>query len=53
MKMNYFVVGTNDMPAAVRFYKALFERQGLNQVAPSDRMTYWVEQDFAYPESWH
>ena len=48
MKMNYFVVGTNDMPAAVRFYKALFERPGLNQVAPSDRMTYWVEQDFAF-----
>jgi predicted enzyme related to lactoylglutathione lyase len=25
MKMNYFVVGTNDMEAAAAFYDALFE----------------------------
>jgi predicted lactoylglutathione lyase len=48
MKMNYFVVGTNDMPAATAFYNALFEGQSLNRMAPSDRMTYWLGDDFAF-----
>ncbi|MCW3783990.1 VOC family protein [Defluviimonas salinarum] len=48
MKMNYFVVGTNDMDAARAFYDALFEGAGLQSVSPSDRMTYWVGEDFAF-----
>ena len=48
MKMNYFVVGTNDMAAASAFYDRLFEGSGLNRVTPSDRMTYWLGEDFAF-----
>jgi predicted lactoylglutathione lyase len=48
MKMNYFVVGTNDMTASTRFYDALFEQSGLNRVTASDRMTYWLGEDFAF-----
>ena len=48
MKMNYFVVGTNDMEAACRFYETLFEGTGLNRVSPSERMTYWLGADFAF-----
>ena len=29
MKMNYFVVGTNDMPAFRAFHDALFADEGL------------------------
>ncbi|MCK0142127.1 VOC family protein [Aliiroseovarius sp. F20344] len=48
MKMNYFVVGTNDMEAAKTFYSALFDQSGLQCLSPSDRMTYWVGEDFAF-----
>jgi len=48
MKMNYFVVGTNNMPGAIRFYDALFAQSGLNKVAPVERMTYWLGDDFAF-----
>lgn len=48
MKLNYFVVGTNDMDAAVKFYDALFENQGFTQVRASERMTYWLKDDFAF-----
>jgi len=48
MKMNYFVVGTNDMAATTRFYNSLFETFALNGFAPSDRMTYWMGEDFAF-----
>ncbi|MEM8591476.1 MAG: VOC family protein [Pseudomonadota bacterium] len=48
MNMNYFVVGTNDMPAAQAFYTALFAGQGLSQMSPSDRMTYWLGENFAF-----
>lgn len=48
MKMNYFVVGTNDMAASVKFYDALFEQSGLQKMSPSERMTYWVGEDFAF-----
>ena len=46
--MNYFVVGTNDMDASVRFYGALFEDKGFTHVRPSERMTYWLRDDFAF-----
>lgn len=48
MKMNYFVVGTNDMGAAKSFYDALFAQSGLQTMSPSDRMTYWLGEDFAF-----
>lgn len=48
MKMNYFVVGTNDLGASNAFYSALFEQSGLTCASPSDRMTYWLGEDFAF-----
>lgn len=48
MKMNYFVVGTNDMIAAQSFYNALFSSFGLQSMSPSERMTYWVGDEFAF-----
>ncbi len=48
MKMNYFVVGTNDMHASNTFYGALFAQSGLQCVSPSDRMTYWLGEGFAF-----
>ncbi|AJQ97775.1 putative lactoylglutathione lyase [Gynuella sunshinyii YC6258] len=48
MKMNYFVVGTNNMDAAIEFYDALFETSGLHKVVPTERMTYWLGEDFAF-----
>ena len=47
MKMNYFVVGTNDMVAAKTFYASLFAQSGLQGMSPSERMTYWLGGDFA------
>lgn len=48
MKMNYFVVGTNNMDASIAFYDSLFEATGLNQVLATGRMTYWQGEDFAF-----
>ncbi len=48
MKMNYFVVGTNDMEASKRFYNALFAQAGLQSMTPTDRMTYWLGEDFPF-----
>lgn len=48
MKMNYFVVGTNDMKASTKFYDSLFKESELNQVSASERMTYWLGDDFAF-----
>lgn len=48
MKLNYVVVGTNDMAAACAFYDALFAQSGLNRIAPTERMTYWLGEGFAF-----
>lgn len=48
MKMNYFVVGTNDMDAATSFYDGLFTGSGMNKIIASERMTYWLGDDFAF-----
>lgn len=48
MKMNYFVVGTNNMAAAVQFYDAFFEHFQFAKVVPTERMTYWLAPDFAF-----
>jgi catechol 2,3-dioxygenase-like lactoylglutathione lyase family enzyme len=48
MKMNYHVVGTNDIDAAAAFYDRLFEGAEVTQLRPSDRMIYWLGADFAF-----
>lgn len=48
MKLNYFVVGTNDRDAAVRFYDALFGETGPKQTLANERMTYWQDESFAF-----
>lgn len=48
MKMNYVVLGTNNMEASIQFYDSLFEPKGLAKVLPSERMTYWLGEDFAF-----
>ncbi|NIB43586.1 VOC family protein [Pseudomaricurvus alkylphenolicus] len=50
MKMNYFVIGTNNKEASTEFYDSLFEQTELNQVFSGERMTYWQtkEEDFAF-----
>ena len=48
MKLDYCVLGTNNMDAAVSFYNALFDGTGLSQVLATDRMTFWQGPDFAF-----
>lgn len=48
MKMNYVVLGTNDMPASVQFYDSLFEKTGFAQTFATDRMTYWQNEEAAF-----
>jgi len=48
MKMNYFVVGTNNLEAAIEFYDSIFEGTGVNRVPSTERMTYWLGEDFAF-----
>ncbi|SNS33113.1 VOC family protein [Antarctobacter heliothermus] len=48
MKMNYCVVGTNDMAAARTFYDGLFAPLGVSGFSPVERMTYWLVEDFAF-----
>jgi len=48
MKMNYFVVGTNDLNASTKFYDSLFAHSHLHRISPTDRMTYWLGEDFAF-----
>lgn len=48
MHMNYFVAGTNNMKAAIRFYDQLFSHFGIVQAAQIDRMSYWLGDGFAF-----
>ena len=48
MKMNYTVLGTNNMAAAVVFYNSLFEQVEPKQVLATERMTYWLFDDFSF-----
>ncbi len=45
MKMNYFVLGTNNLEASTQFYDSLFEQTELSQVLATERMTYWQGED--------
>lgn len=48
MKMNYFVLGTNDMLASVTFYDALFAETGFTRTFATERMTYWQNAETAF-----
>jgi predicted lactoylglutathione lyase len=48
LKMNYFVVGTNDIEAATSFYDSLFRETGVNKIVPEGRMTVWGTEDFMF-----
>ena len=48
MKMDYCVLGTNNMTASIAFYDSLFEQTELNKVLSTDRMTFWQGKDFAF-----
>ena len=48
MRLDYCVVGTNNMEAAIKFYDELFESTELNKVLTSDRMTFWQCEDFTF-----
>lgn len=46
--MSYCVLGTNNMTASIKFYDALFDTTGINQVLAAGRMTFWQGDDFAF-----
>ena len=48
MKLNYAVLGTNNMDASIKFYDSLFEQTELNQVLANERMTLWQCDAFAF-----
>lgn len=50
MKMNFFVVGTNNLRASTGFYNLLFDQTELHQVFSTERMTYWQgkNEDFTF-----
>ncbi|OHU88411.1 MULTISPECIES: VOC family protein [Pseudoalteromonas] len=48
MKLDYFVLGTNNMKQAIEFYDALFEGSDLTQVFKTDRMNYWQCESFTF-----
>ena len=48
MKMNYFVLGTNNMTQAVQFYDALFEGGSMKKLNAQGRMTLWAGEDFMF-----
>ncbi|MEE9347496.1 MAG: VOC family protein [Robiginitomaculum sp.] len=48
MKMDYCVLGTNNMESSIKFYDSLFEQTELNQVLSTERMTFWQCEDFAF-----
>lgn len=48
MKLNYAVLGTNNMDASIKFYDSLFEQTELKQVVANERMTLWHCEAFAF-----
>ncbi len=48
MKLDYCVLGTNNIEASIQFYDSLFENTELKQVLSTDRMTFWQCEDFAF-----
>lgn len=48
MKIDYCVLGTNNLDASINFYDSLFEHTELKQVLSTERMTFWQCEDFAF-----
>ena len=48
MKMNYFVLGTNDKARAIAFYDALFADHPVKQLHNEGRMTLWAGEGFMF-----
>ena len=48
MKLDYCVLGTNNIEEAIKFYDSLFEQTELNKVLSTERMTFWQCEDFAF-----
>jgi len=48
MKLDYCVLGTNNIEESIGFYDSLFEQTDLNRVLSTDRMTFWQCDDFAF-----
>ena len=48
MKMNYFVLGTNNMALAVNFYDQLFSGSEMKKLNAEGRMTLWGGSDFMF-----
>ena len=48
MKLDYCVLGTNNIEKAIEFYDSLFEQTELNKVLSTERMTFWQCEDFAF-----
>ena len=48
MKLDYCVLGTNNMEAAIKFYDSLFELTELNNVLTTERMSFWQGEDFTF-----
>ena len=48
MKMNYSVLGTNNMKASTKFYDSLFEQTEVEQILATERMTFWQCEHFAF-----
>jgi len=48
MKMNYFVLGTNNMKVAVQFYDELFDGNEINKMHAEGRMTLWAGDNFMF-----
>jgi hypothetical protein len=46
--MNYFVFGTNNLPAAVSFYDTLFADSGISKIYSEGRMTIWAGDGFMF-----
>ncbi len=48
LKMNYFVVGTNNMEVSAEFYDSLFEASEVTRISSTERMIYWQCDDFTF-----
>jgi predicted lactoylglutathione lyase len=48
MKLDYCVLGTNNMQASIKFYDSLFDQTELKHVLSTERMTFWQCEDFAF-----
>jgi len=48
MKLDYCVLGTNNLEESIKFYDSLFEQTELSHVLSTDRMNFWQCNDFAF-----